>query len=165
MSTQQDQPLTDTAKKTLVKFLNGYIDASKLRDASLLSATLHPSCTRKIAPSSFLTHLGAPADIVFDNKAYEGQYSKEAPVVGTISADITHTVVQIQPGGLTASARTLYVQRFTDGTDFTLDIAWFLKFSPDGTQITEILEFVDSLGSVQYHKKIEEELAKLEKKD
>lgn len=137
MSAQQDQALSDTASKTLLKFLNGYLDASRHRDATLLSVTLHPDCTRRIAPSTFLAHIRAPDDLVIGNRLYEEGYAKHFPVVN----------------------------RFIDGTELTLDMALFLKLTPDGTQVTEVLEFIDSLAFVRYHEKLDLGLAKLEKKD
>ena len=61
MSAQQDQALRDTVNKTLLKFLDGYVDASKDYDpslVSLVSATLYSKLYQPHRCSSLAPSLG-----------------------------------------------------------------------------------------------------------
>ena len=62
--------------------------------------------------------------------------------------------------GRKAVAETTYIEEFADGDTFPLEFVWFLNFNEDGTKVTNIIEWVDSLQSVKFEHKVQAELAK-----
>jgi hypothetical protein len=148
---------------TLHTFLNGYLEATKHNDASLLSTVLTPTCTRKILPASFLTAMGAPPDFTMDVKAYEDHWTAQMKYVQVVGLDITHCSIDM--GNMTAVARSVYVDRFVTGEEIVLDMAWFLRFDEGGERVTEVVQFVDGLEFVKFEAKVKEIREAMEKQE
>jgi hypothetical protein len=146
---------------TLRTFLNGYLQASKHNDASLLSTVLTPTCTRKFLPASFLSAMGAPPDLALDVKAYEDHWTTQMRYVQAVRLDVTHLAVDT--GNMTAAARSVYVDRFVTGEEMVLDMAWFLRFEEGGERVTEVVQFADGLEFVKFEAKVKEIREAMEK--
>jgi hypothetical protein len=146
---------------TLRTFLGGYFEASQHEDPSLLSTTLAPTCLRKMLPASFLNTIGMPTDIALDVKSYEDHWKTQLPYAKTISVDVTH--LSVDTGNKTGAARSVYVNRFSDGEEITLDMVWLVKFTEDGAKLTELVEYMDGLEFVKYEPKVRELMAKEKK--
>ena len=153
-----DQTLRQTMETTLRTFLDGYLNASTHSDPSLLSTTLAPTCLRKMLPASFLTTIGMPTDVALDVKGYEEHWATQLPYAKTISVDVTH--LSVDTGNKTGAARSVYVNRFSDGEEITLDMVWLVRFTEDGGKLTELVEYMDGLVFVKYEPKVRELMAK-----
>ncbi|KAK0640669.1 hypothetical protein B0T16DRAFT_201063 [Cercophora newfieldiana] len=140
---------------TLNEFLNGYVEAGTKSDASLLSTVLSPTCTREVAPASFLTALGMPTDLAFTNKQYEAMFAKELPVSRPTGLESVINVV-VDVISKTAAATCVYMAEFGDGVKEKMQFAWFLELDDEGARITKVLEFVDTMTAARYQKKVEE---------
>ncbi|KAK0715386.1 hypothetical protein B0H67DRAFT_665524, partial [Lasiosphaeris hirsuta] len=115
--------------------------------------TLTPDCVRHIKPASFLTGLGAPADLSFTPQAYQEVFSGEMPFAQTKSVQISDVTIDMT--SRKAAATVVYVNEFVDdGERVTLEFAFFLSFTEDGSQITKILEWVDSGDCPKYQAKV-----------
>ncbi|KAK0708443.1 hypothetical protein B0H67DRAFT_648504 [Lasiosphaeris hirsuta] len=147
--------LHQAMSQTLDRFLHSYLHASEHNDASYVSAGLTPDCERHIKPASFLTGLGAPADLTFAPQAYQDIFSGEMSFAQTKSVQISD--VTIDTASRKAAATVVYVNEFVDdGERVTMEFAFFLSFTEDGSQITKILEWVDSGDCPKYQVKIHE---------
>ena len=145
--------LKQTMEKTLREFLEGYQDANAKQDAALVSRLLVPDCVRQFGPSSMLKALGAPPDAAMSNEAYQAAVAKELPVGGVRSSDISGVVIDVE--GKAGAARTTYHGEYSDGQKLSMEFAWFLNFTDDGTKVTKIYEFCDSTEAVKHQHNID----------
>ncbi|AEO64453.1 4a813086-347b-41eb-9ab3-be981dbc1c2c [Thermothielavioides terrestris] len=158
MASSAEETLRATMEKTLRKFLDGYVDASTHQDATLVSTTLTAECKRKLAPDSVMVALGAPPGPALSVKEYEHIYSQSLPVARSVSVDVTH--LSVDTGSKTGAARTVYVNRYIDGEEIVLDMAWFVSFAEDGEKVSDILQYVDGLEFVKWEARARELLEK-----
>ena len=150
--------LQQTIDKTAREFLLSYRDASAQKEPELLVRALAPDCTRQLAPSSYLAAVGLPPGFLLTNDMYKGKWAEQLPAVIIQSTDILSLVVDA--ASLKAAAIAAHNAQFSDGEVRTLEFAYFLDFSEDGSKIAKILQFSDTDGSLKFQVKVDELLGK-----
>ncbi|KAL0935454.1 uncharacterized protein CTRU02_210045 [Colletotrichum truncatum] len=151
MASENLTEVYQTIEKTLHEFIQGYENAAKHNDASHVSAKLAPDCKRRILPSSFFRNLGVPTDFVLDNKSYEAKFGEDLSVQGVTKTEVSH--ITIDAWSKKAAATSAHTVTYIDGETYLMEIAWYLTFSEDGTQVKEIIEFIDSGDLPKFHAK------------
>ena len=134
--------------------LSGYVKAAENSDPSLLSATLVPTCTRRVAPAAFLASIDMPTDLAFTNEQYEAQFAKELPAARPTRVESIQNVV-VDVIKKTAAATSIYTSEFTGGAEETMQFACFLELDDEDKKITKMLEFVDTMTAARYQGLIE----------
>ena len=142
---------------TCVSFITAYDDGWTQKDPSLINRAVAASCTRHIRPRSAST-IGLPIDLAIDNELYEQLYAKDLAVSRVKNSKMENLVLDIQ--ARKASFMSTSDVEFVDGGDMVLEFVWFLEFNEDGTQITKVVEVVDTGTLPKFIAKIDELSAK-----
>ncbi|KAL0941822.1 uncharacterized protein CTRU02_204585 [Colletotrichum truncatum] len=158
--------LTSTYKaieKTLHGFIKGYENAKIHNDPSLVNSHLAPDCQRRPLPSSFLKSLGAPPGITISNDMYQQNFATILPFHGIHKSDISNVTIDVW--AKKAAATSVYRGKYSDGEAYSLDMAWYLTFNDDGTQVTDIVMFMDAIEQPKFKAKCDKLAEELKAKD
>lgn len=130
MSQSTTTTLYAAIEKTVAAFFQSYEDAVTNVDASHYSKVLGP---------------GGGLPTTLGNADYEGMMINEARVLA--SAKTTVVDLCIDTVKRRAGIRSTYKLTIKgQPTSHTLEYGWWLTFSEDGTQITQVHQFVDTAG-------------------
>ncbi|OKL60624.1 hypothetical protein UA08_04084 [Talaromyces atroroseus] len=148
---------TSTLRKTLEEsataFFHSYEDASRANDASIVSRGMTENCTRKFQPPTFCQAMGYPEDVEIPSSVYQGRIAQGMQHWTATKTEILHLTVDVDARQV--AAQTAVSGKWSDGEDVKLHFAWFLYFSDDGTQISRVIEYMDSPPTKAYYGKIQ----------
>lgn len=145
MSQSTTTTLYAAIEKTVAAFFQGYEDAVTTVDASHYSKVLAPGCVRHLGPKATLEAFGGGLPTTLGNADYEGMMINEARVLA--SAKTTVVDLCIDTVKRRAGIRSTYELTIKGKpASHTLEYGWWLTFSEDGTQITQVHQFVDTAG-------------------
>ncbi|KAK8103053.1 hypothetical protein PG984_016199 [Apiospora sp. TS-2023a] len=152
---------------TLHAFVENNTRAVNTRNPSLLSAVLADDCVRHYRPRSFVRRHAAFLRPRLTNAEYEAQMAVELQGVAGLRQTITRVVVDAPArravvwveATVTAAAAAADTAATGDGggdggeeedKDKTpVEVVFDLDFTADGTRVSQILEFVDTLESTR----------------
>ncbi|KAI3336321.1 hypothetical protein HD806DRAFT_1878 [Xylariaceae sp. AK1471] len=149
--------LRETIEATTRECILSYEAASNAsKNASMISRSLSPSCSRLIVPQNFLASMGAPEpDRAFPNGEYESLFASDLKATHFPSGGTTILDLTIDETAKRSAARTSHVIEFSDGEKMTLEFAWFFELLDDGTKVKRIVEFCDPGMSRKHFEKIQ----------
>jgi hypothetical protein len=153
MANNNTAALEEAIRATTEKFLRAYVDATEKHDARVFSETLDRDCRRFIGPEPFLTAMALPQNFSLSNEEYENLSKKDLSTWTITTCQVSNLTVD--PTSRKSAARSSYVGKLKDGSEFTRTLAWFLDFSEDGTKITRIYQVNDSLEAKQFRERVE----------
>ncbi|CAH0023434.1 unnamed protein product [Clonostachys rhizophaga] len=153
METTPTRDLEHGMKAITEKFLRAYLDASQQNDPTVFSATLTSDCRRYIGPPIFLATMGLPEGFSFTNTEYE-DLSRKDMAIWTITSWRARNIT-VDVANRKSAATSEYVGSLSDGTSFSRNLAWFLDFNEDGSQITRIYQLNDTQEAKDFRLKVE----------
>ncbi|KAI1330890.1 hypothetical protein F5Y16DRAFT_318959 [Xylariaceae sp. FL0255] len=138
--------LRSVIQATINSFVENNTQAVKQRDEKLLSASLAENCIRMYRPLSFAQRYPQFFKPQLSNADYEAQMGHELQTMQDVSQNVTRTVIDTV--GLKAS---IGIEKtvFTSSAKTTVEVIMDLDFTQDGTQITQVMEFVDTYQSTK----------------
>ncbi|KAI1423245.1 hypothetical protein F5Y12DRAFT_758801 [Xylaria sp. FL1777] len=150
--------LRATIQKTIDAYIENNTQAVKQRNTSLLSAVLAKDCIRMYRPLSFINRYPQFFKPQITNADYEAQMKNELPTMQDVEQKVTRTVIDT-----TERKATLWVETtvITPDSQSLVEVIFDLNLTDDGTQVSQVTEFVDTYQST---KVLEEILAKMSAK-
>ncbi|TGJ87527.1 hypothetical protein E0Z10_g1189 [Xylaria hypoxylon] len=144
-----------TIQKTIDAFIENNTQAVKQKDVSILSAVLAKDCIRMYRPHSFTRRYPQFFKPHITNADYEAQMKHELQTMQDVTQKVTRTVIDT-----TERKATLWVETTVVTTDAqnTVEVIFDLDLTEDGTQVSQVTEFVDTFEST---KVLEEILAQM----
>ncbi|KAI3340689.1 hypothetical protein F4824DRAFT_451875 [Ustulina deusta] len=138
--------LRATIQKTIDAFIENNTQAVKQKDTSLLSAILAKDCIRMYRPLSFIQRYPQFFKPQITNADYEAQMQHELQTMQDVTQNVTRTVIDT-----TERKATLWVETTVVTTDSqsTVEVIFDLNFTDDGTQVSQVIEFVDTFESTK----------------
>lgn len=120
---------------TLKSFLENYDTAVEKQDTCYLSAKLTADCERRLAPTSYLATFSA-AKAAETNGEYEARMKGEIAVMEATRHKVLSLVVD--PVERKGSAHAEHWTKVQGHEGITLEICWFVDFTPDGRAISKM---------------------------
>ncbi|KAM0205823.1 hypothetical protein ACHAQI_008826 [Fusarium lateritium] len=136
MTSTQETDIKANIEATVNSYLATFIDAKPQNDPSLVNRNTTPDCIRQMLPTS-LSGGGS-----MNNEDYEKVFTQGmsfAAMKKNIASDMI-----IDVDARKASVTAVAELEKSGGDTFSLDFAWFLHLTEDGSKIKKIVEFVDS---------------------
>lgn len=132
---------------TVAMFFADYTAAAYGAPASVISNTLAPDCKRYFRPASFNSIAGFPSGFYYTNEVYEASVGPELSV--TKSANWTIITLSVDEHQRKASALTEYRVTLCGTDEYFMEFDWHWDFDETGTKITNIIEYVDPIVTLQ----------------
>ncbi|KAI1309820.1 hypothetical protein F5Y03DRAFT_58483 [Xylaria venustula] len=138
--------LRATIQKTINAFIENNTQAVKQKDTSLLSAILAKDCVRQYRPLSFIKRYPQFFKPQISNAEYEAQMQQELHTMQDVAQNVTRTVIDT-----TERKATLWVETtvITKDSQNTVEVIFDLNLTDDGTQVSQVTEFVDTYESTK----------------
>ncbi|KAI1377074.1 hypothetical protein F4677DRAFT_417335 [Hypoxylon crocopeplum] len=132
-----------TAMKVAVDtFIEAPSKALERRDVSLFSSKLASTCTRHLKPSTFPDAFPEMVRAVETNTEYESRMALQIASLEEMRYNVLDYVIDhVQ---CKASVRVEQFIKPFGNDDSTMEIVWNLDFTDDGTEITRVIEFIDT---------------------
>lgn len=169
------EQLRAVMQETITAFVDNNTAAVKKKDVSLLSSVLSGDCVKMYRPLSFVNKYPQFFKAQVTNAEYEEQMKMELQTMSDVEQNVTRTVIDAQQR--VANVWIEKILHTVDGSSSSVEVIfWFLptlesseanrlykviydlEFTPDGKQISQYIEFVDTFESV---KVLEQMLSKL----
>ncbi|KAI0911116.1 hypothetical protein F4823DRAFT_328514 [Ustulina deusta] len=138
--------LRATIQKTIDAFIENNTQAVKQKDTSLLSAILAKDCIRMYRPLSFIQRYPQFFKPQITNADYEAQMQHELQTMQDVTQNVTRTVIDTTERKATLWVETTVV---TTHSQSTVEVIFDLNFTDDGTQVSQVIEFVDTFESTK----------------
>ncbi|KAI0535659.1 hypothetical protein GGR58DRAFT_478309 [Xylaria digitata] len=135
-----------TIQKTIDAFIENNTQAVKQKDTSLLSAILAKDCVRMYRPLSFIRRYPQFFKPEISNADYEAQMTHELQTMQDVTQNVTRTVIDTVERKATLWVETTVV---TTNGQSTVEVIFDLNFTDDGTQVSQVTEFVDTFESTK----------------
>ncbi|KAH8807495.1 hypothetical protein F5884DRAFT_789367 [Xylogone sp. PMI_703] len=149
MAATETAKLRATIAATAREMLMSYQDGAAQKDPSIISRSLTPDCIRHIIPASFAQLLGLPPDaLTMNNEPYQEFFAQDLKTSAVVRSEIVDLTVDVE--ARKAAARTIYLARFSNGDEMSLEFAWFVDFNEDGTKVKKIVEFADTTQAFKF---------------
>ncbi|KAI0199937.1 hypothetical protein F4808DRAFT_430865 [Astrocystis sublimbata] len=138
--------LRSIIQKTIDVFVENNTLAVKQKDVTLLSSVLAEHCSRMYRPLSFIQQYPHFFKSRITNAEYEAQMKGELLTMQDVSQHVTRTVIDT-----TQRAANVWIEKtvHTTASSSTVEVVCDLSFTEDGTQITQVVEFVDTSESIK----------------
>ncbi|KAI0804332.1 hypothetical protein GGR55DRAFT_658091 [Xylaria sp. FL0064] len=148
--------LRATIQKTINAFIENNTQAVKQKDTSLLSKALAKDCVRMYRPVSFIQRYPQFFKPQISNADYEAQMQHELQTMQDVAQNVTRTVIDA-----TERKATLWVETTVTTTNGknTVEVIFDLNFTDDGTQVSQVMEFVDTWESTKVLEQILAQMA------
>ncbi|KAI0876160.1 hypothetical protein GGS24DRAFT_452152 [Hypoxylon argillaceum] len=148
--------LRQVFQKTIDTFIKNNTLAVKKKDTTLLSSVLTDDCIRMYRPLSFVRQYPQFFKPQITNADYEAQMESELLTMQDASQNITRTVIDT-----TQRAATVWVEKtvHTAASSSTVEVVYDLSFTGDGSQISQVVEFVDTSESIKVLEQILSKMA------
>jgi hypothetical protein len=126
---------------TAIKFADSYRLAFSTKNASILSSSLSPDCTRHIAPTSFLATLGLENRPI-SNAEYEAIVQTEFPAFA--SNQVTIQRMAIDEGQKSAFLLAELKCVLQNGKEYSLEFVFLLDMTESCEKVRAITQFLDT---------------------
>ena len=147
MSSTSIASLYSKINDTAIAFVNNFVEAHKARDTSILSANLAPSCRRYLAPASFLKQAPQLA-AGWSNAEYELHMQPEIHGYSSVEAKVKDIIVDVQ--SRKAVVQSLHICTMAGNERvWDFEFMFLLRFGESGTEILEVVEFVDTAVALE----------------
>jgi hypothetical protein len=143
-------------QETIDTFVENGTLAVKKKDTALLSSVLADDCVRMYRPLSFIRQYPQFFKPQITNADYEAQMKHELMTMQDASQNVTRTVIDT-----TQCAATVWVEKtvHTPTTSSTVEVVYDFSFTGDGSQIKQVIEFVDTSESIKVLEQILSQMA------
>ena len=152
MTSINQDTLRSNIENTVRRCLMGHKDGADQNDASIISRGLAADCQRHIIPDSFIEALGVKPPFILTNQQYQEAFASDITVSKAMRTDILD--LTIDAPARRAAARTDNDPLVGD-ENFRLEFTWFFNLNEDGTEITRIVEFADSVEALKFETKVD----------
>ncbi|KAI1364389.1 hypothetical protein F5Y08DRAFT_307056 [Xylaria arbuscula] len=142
-------------QSTINAFIENNTQAVKQRDTSLLSVILAKDCIRQYRPLSFINRYPQFFKPQLTNADYEAQMQQELHTMKDVEQKVTRTVIDS-----VERKATLWVETtlWSPESKSTVEVIFDLNFTEDGTQVSQVTEFVDTYESSKFLEQILEQM-------
>ncbi|KAJ9659604.1 hypothetical protein H2198_003017 [Neophaeococcomyces mojaviensis] len=152
----------DKLQVTATEFAQSYNKAFSTKDASFLSTTLSPECTRTILPSSFLASLGRENKPI-SNAAYEAVVKSEFPAFQSQKIRLNRLAIdEVQKSAFLLINVEVSLR---DTHTYDLDFAFLIEMTEPCDKIKAVTQFLDTAKCVEARGKIDAILKELGNSD
>ncbi|KAI0517202.1 hypothetical protein F5B22DRAFT_133667 [Xylaria bambusicola] len=147
--------LRATIQNTINAFIENNTQAVKQKNTSLLSVALAKDCIRQYRPLSFIKRYPQFFKEQISNADYEAQMQHELHTMKDVAQNVTRTVIDT-----VERKATLWVETtvWTPESQSTVEVIFDLNFTEDGTQVSQVTEFVDTYESTKVLEQILEKM-------
>lgn len=142
MSANSD--LRKQIETTVNSFLASYEDGRKAKDPTVINRDVTPECTRQILPASLCKVLGLPEEFLMSNDIYEKLYADDLSLGGVHNTVSKHLTIDVEArrAAVESSGDMIY----NHGENLHLEFSWIFYLTGDGTKISRVIEFADSMA-------------------
>ncbi|KAI1040680.1 hypothetical protein LB505_012223 [Fusarium chuoi] len=129
---------------TVNSFLASYEDGRKAKDPTVINRDVTPDCTRQLLPASLCKALGLPEEFLIPNDIYEKLYADDLSLGGVHNTVSKHLTIDVEArrAAVESSGDIIYHH----GETLHLEFSWIFYLTGDGTKISRVIEFADSMA-------------------
>lgn len=142
MATIDHETLRSNIENTVRRCLMSHKEGAETKDPSVISRGLAPNCERRIIPDSFIRALNMNPPFNLTNDQYQAAFASDITVSAATRTDILNLTIDVT--ARRAAALTDNDLLLTSDETIRLEFCWFFDLNGDGTEITRIVEFLDS---------------------
>lgn len=140
-STPSTSDLRKSIENTARAFLSAFEEGGARNDASIINRDVTADCTRHLIPASVPQAFGLPTDFSFDTTSFQEAYAKDIKVLSFKNNIMSNLVIDTEArrAAFTSCAEV----EPHEGESYTVEQAWVLYLTEDGSKIKKVIEFCD----------------------